>query len=80
MAEGNPFVGRWTYRTFQNDPELSTDFNDLRFGAGTLELDEPAYGRLSGSLGGEGWSLIISQPRVEPGMQGVDDPPHRHAH
>jgi hypothetical protein len=57
MAEGNPFVGRWTYRSFQNDPELAKEFNELRFGAGTLVLEEPDYGRLSGSLGGEGWNL-----------------------
>jgi hypothetical protein len=60
MAEGNAFVGRWTYRSFRNDPELSTEYNDLRFGAGTLVLDEPDYGRLSGSLGGEGWNLDLA--------------------
>ena len=59
MAEGNPFIGRWTYRSFRNDPELSTQFNDLQFGAGTLVLDEPDYGRLSGSLGGESWNLDL---------------------
>ena len=52
MDRGNPFVGRWTYRSFHNDPELSKEFNALRFGMGTLVLDEPDYGRLSGSLGG----------------------------
>jgi hypothetical protein len=59
MDKGNPFVGRWTYRSFHNDPELSKEFNELRFGAGTLVLDEPDYGRLSGSLGGEGWNLSL---------------------
>jgi hypothetical protein len=59
MDRGNPFVGRWTYRSFRNDPELSREFNELRFGAGTLVLDEPDYGRLSGSLGGEGWNLSL---------------------
>jgi hypothetical protein len=59
MDKGNPFVGRWTYRSFHNDPELSKAFNELRFGAGTLVLDEPDYGRLSGSLGGEGWNLSL---------------------
>jgi hypothetical protein len=36
MAEGDPFVGRWTYRSFHNDPELSTEINDLlgRLGKG----------------------------------------------
>src|SRR3712207_8577617 len=59
MDKDNPFVGRWTYRSFRNDPDLSKEFNDLRFGAGTLVLEEPDYGRLSGSLGGEGWNLDL---------------------
>ena len=57
IDRGNLFLGRWTYRSFLNDPDLSKEFNDLRFGAGLLELGEPDYGRLSGTLGGEGWSL-----------------------
>jgi hypothetical protein len=59
MDSGSPFVGSWAYRSFLNDPDLSTEFNDLRFGAGTLVLEEPDYGRLSGSLGGEGWNLDL---------------------
>ena len=59
MDNGNPFAGRWTYRRFHNDPELSKEFNELRLGMGTLVLDEPDYGRLSGSLGGEGWNLSL---------------------
>jgi hypothetical protein len=54
MASGDTFVGLWTYRSFRNDPDPTREFNDLRFGTGTLVLDEPVYGRLSGSLGGEG--------------------------
>src|SRR5215217_5079214 len=34
MDNSSPFVGRWTYRSFRNDPELSKEFNELRFGAG----------------------------------------------
>jgi hypothetical protein len=59
MDSGNPFVGSWAYRSFLNDPDLSKEFNDLRFGVGTLVLEEPDYGRLSGSLGGEGWNLDL---------------------
>ena len=57
MAEGNPFVGRWTYRSFHNDPD--PELSRPPFGTGTLVLDEPDYGRLSGSLGGEGWNLDL---------------------
>jgi hypothetical protein len=59
MEKDNPFTGAWSYRSFRNDPDLSTDFNDLRFGAGTLELTELEFGRLSGSLGGAGWKLNL---------------------
>ena len=55
MDKDNPFVGRWTYRSFHNDPELSRPF-----GTGTLVLDESDYGRLSGSIGGEGWNLSLA--------------------
>jgi hypothetical protein len=59
MEKDNPFAGSWSYRSFRNDPDLSKDFNDLRFGAGTLELTESEFGRLSGCLGGEGWNLNL---------------------
>ena len=55
----NPIVGTWSYRSFVNNPDLSVEFNDLRFGAGTLVLEEPEFGRISGSLGGSGWSLSL---------------------
>jgi hypothetical protein len=60
MDKGNPFVGRWTYRSFHNDPELSKEFNELRCGAGTLVLDEPENPfalrfQGSGDIGGERW-------------------------
>jgi hypothetical protein len=59
MEKENPFTGSWSYRSFRNDPDLSKEFNDLRFGAGTLELTESKFGRLSGSLGGAGWNLNL---------------------
>src|ERR671912_2360461 len=57
MDKDSPFVGRWTYRSYHNepDPEVSRPL----FGIGTLVLDEPDYGRLSGSLGGGGWNLSL---------------------
>jgi hypothetical protein len=38
---------------------LSVAFNDLAFGAGTLVLEAPEPGRITGSLGGSGWSLAL---------------------
>ncbi len=55
----NPIVGTWSYRSYLNNPDLSVEFNELRFGAGTLVLEEPEFGRISGSLGGSGWSLSL---------------------
>jgi hypothetical protein len=60
MEHDSPFTGSWSYRSFRNDPDLSKDFNALRFGAGTLELEAPEFGRLAGSLGGEGWRLDLA--------------------
>ena len=55
----SPFVGTWSYRSFHNDPDLSVPFNDLKFGAGTLELAQPSFDTLTGSLGGSGWNLDL---------------------
>lgn len=53
------FTGIWSYRSLINNPDLEVPFNDLRFGAGTLELSEPSLGKIGGSLGGTGWSLNL---------------------
>jgi hypothetical protein len=60
MNGDGPLEGTWSYRSFVNNPDLSVGFDDLRFGAGTLQIEEPAFGLLSGSLGGAGWSLALS--------------------
>ena len=52
-------TGTWSYRSLLNNSDLSTEFNDLRFGAGTLSLTEPESGRVGGTLGGPGWSLTL---------------------
>lgn len=59
MPGTGAFDGRWTYRSFRNDPDIGTPFDGLAFGLGTLELAEPEIGRLTGTLGGEGWSLAL---------------------
>lgn len=55
----NPFIGTWTYRSFLRDPDIETEFNDLRFGAGTLNLSDSGINLIQGSLGGPGWSLAL---------------------
>ena len=46
------FSGTWAYRSLVNSPDLTLPFNDLAFGAGTLELTEPAACDIGGTLGG----------------------------
>lgn len=65
MSEDNPFVGRWTYRSFLNDPDIDKAFNDLEFGRGTIviEADTPLQS-LKGTIGGPGWSLTLKGARA----------------
>jgi hypothetical protein len=55
----NPFVGKWTYRSLLNDPDLSQDFDKLEFGRGTLEIQEVSSTVLGGTIGGPGWQLAL---------------------
>jgi hypothetical protein len=59
------FIGIWSYRSLLNLPDLSLAFNDLAFGAGTLELTEPEPCKIGGSLGGSGWSLALDGTATE---------------
>jgi hypothetical protein len=59
----NPFVGSWSYRSFNNDPDLSIAFNDLQFGLGTIVIEEAPMQLLQGTIGGSGWSLTLKGAR-----------------
>jgi len=50
-------AGKWTYRSFLNDANLSTDFGKLEFGRGTITILEAPMGVLRGEIGDVGWSL-----------------------
>lgn len=63
MSIQNPFVGLWTYRSLLNNPDVNTDFNDLEFGRGTIEIKEDLMQLLTGLIGGPGWSLKLSGSR-----------------
>ena len=56
----SPFVGTWSYRSFANNPDLSVPFNSLRFGMGTLTLEEPSIGVVAGTLAAPGWQLNLN--------------------
>lgn len=53
-------AGKWTYRSLLSDPDLSTPFNDLEFGRGTITINAAPMGVLRGSIGGPGWSLDLN--------------------
>ncbi len=61
----NPFVGSWTYRSFVNDPDLSTTLDNLLFGNGTIVITAPSPDTLGGTIGGSlgpgqgNWSLNL---------------------
>lgn len=63
MSE-NPFVGTWTYRSFLNDADVNTPFNELEFGRGTIVLQEAPMQSLQGTIGGPGWSLALKGARA----------------
>lgn len=59
MAITNPFIGKWTYRSLINDPNLNTDFDALEFGRATLDIQEAEPAMVKGTIGGQGWSLAL---------------------
>jgi hypothetical protein len=64
MSSRNPFVGSWTYRSLLNDVDPAKAFNDLEFGVGTIVIEEAAEELLTGTIGGEGWSLALHGSRA----------------
>jgi len=53
-------TGTWTYRSFLNDPDLSTAFNDLEFGRGNIQVVAAPLGVFAGRIYGPGWELRLS--------------------
>jgi hypothetical protein len=55
----NPFIGKWTYRSLLNDPDINKGFDKLEFGRADLVIEQIGQ-RLSGTIGGDGWSLALN--------------------
>lgn len=53
-------VGLWTYRSFLNQPALSTPFDALEFGRGNIKIDTAPDGVLVGRIYDTGWSLTLN--------------------
>lgn len=60
----NPFVGKWTYRSLLNDPDINQDFDKLEFGRGIIVIEEAESQLLKGTIGGPGWSLTLHGSRA----------------
>ena len=59
----NPFVGQWTYRSLLNERDISTSFDNLEFGRGTITISDGPPELLKGTIGGPGWSLALRGSR-----------------
>ena len=75
MAEPlvNPFLGKWTYRSFRNNPDINTAPDDLVFAMAPLEFTDAPMGQVAGTIGGassgfeftlEGWVTYGNPPTV----------------
>lgn len=57
------FVGKWSYRSYLNDPDLNKQPNALLFGKGTIDIVTAAPQYLVGTIGGPGWQLTLKGSR-----------------
>ena len=53
-------VATWTYRSFNNNPDLSADFDTLEFGRGNIRIDAAPMNEFKGSIYGPGWALDLN--------------------
>ena len=52
--------GTWTYRSFINDPDVNKSFDNIRFGAGILRIENAGGGQFRGRLDfGEEFQLAL---------------------
>jgi hypothetical protein len=56
---GGILVGIWTYRSFLNDSDLSTPFNNLEFGRANIRIDQAAMNEFKGRIYDTGWQLEL---------------------
>jgi hypothetical protein len=60
----NPEIGSltgvWTYRSFHNDPNLTTPYDQYLFGSGYITIDDAPAGVFRGKIGDTGWGLACS--------------------
>ena len=59
QPDSGVLVGTWTYRSFLNDPDLSSDFNSLEFGRGNIAIDAAPMNQFQGRIYDTGWQLNL---------------------
>lgn len=58
--ETGNLVGTWTYRSLINAPDLSTNFDELEFGRGNIDILAAPMGVFRGRIYGTGWELQLN--------------------
>jgi hypothetical protein len=53
-------TGVWTYRSFNNDPNLTTPYDQYLFGSGYITINDAPMGVFHGQIGDVGWSLELN--------------------
>src|SRR5688500_19471590 len=82
MAEPlvNAFIGKWTYRSFLNNPDINTAPADLVFAMAPMEFTDAPMGQVAGTVGGpsagftftmEGWVTYGNPPTIRFQGKGV---------
>jgi hypothetical protein len=56
---GGVLVGAWTYRSFLNNPVLSTQFDKLEFGRGNISVAPAPMNEFKGRIYDVGWGLDL---------------------
>lgn len=53
-------TGVWTYRSFLNDSNLATPYDQYLFGSGYITIQDAPMGVFRGTIGDTGWLLELS--------------------
>lgn len=63
-------VGTYTYRSWNNDPDLTTGANDLIFGQGFIEIEPAPFNVLKGRIYGTDSNMPDGKPSWEVQLKG----------
>lgn len=73
LTEYENYEGTWTYRSLLDDPDVSKDFGDLRFGAGIINFGQIAYDQiLDGTLDMGGDYKLTLRGELQRDVNGIN--------